>query len=45
MSKKPYTKGKKQEFEILMMYYWLHSTEGEKEYWHEYLEKKLPSLD
>lgn len=45
MPKKPYTKGKKQEFEILMMYYWLHSLEGETDYWQEYLDKVLPSLN
>ena len=46
MSKKPYTKGKKQEFEILMMYYWLHDMEGDDDgYWHEYLEKVLPQIN
>jgi hypothetical protein len=45
MPKKPYTRGRKQEFEILMMYYWLHSMVGDDEgYWNEYLEKVLPSL-
>ncbi len=44
MPKKPYTKGRKQEFEILFMYYWLHSVEGDNDYWQEYLEKTLPSL-
>ena len=45
MPKRPFTKGKKQEFEILMMRYWLHSLEGDEDgYWQEYLEKVLPSL-
>lgn len=45
MPKKPFTKGRKQEFEILMMYYWLHCLEGDDDgYWQEYLEKTLPSL-
>lgn len=40
MPKKPFTKGKKQEFEILLMYYWLHDIIGDYEgYWEEYLEK------
>ena len=46
MPKKNFIKGKKQELEILMMYYWLHSLEGDDEnYWDEYLEKTLPSLE
>lgn len=44
MPKKPYTKGRKQEFEILMMYYWLNNAWPNKDYWEEYLEKTLPSL-
>lgn len=45
MPKKSFTRGRKQEFEILMMYYWLHSMVGDEEgYWQEYLEKTLPSL-
>jgi hypothetical protein len=45
MPKKSFTKGRKQEFEILMMHYWLHSLEGDEYgYWQEYLEKVLPSL-
>jgi hypothetical protein len=43
MPKKPYTKGRKQEFEILMMYYWLHSIDGDDSYWQEYLDKTLPT--
>lgn len=45
MPKKPFIKGRKQELEILFMYYWLHDMEGDDEgYWHEYLEKVLPGL-
>lgn len=41
--KKPYTRGKKQEFEILMMYFWLHEIVGDdQDYWQEYLTKVLP---
>ena len=39
MPKKSFTKGKKQEFEILLMYCWLHEMEGEDEDWDEYIEK------
>ncbi|WP_346936031.1 hypothetical protein [Clostridium sp.] len=44
MQKKSFTKGKKQEFEILFMYYWLHDMEGDNDYWQEYLEAVLPAL-
>lgn len=44
MPKNSFVKGRKQEFEILMMYYWLHSIEGDQEYWDEYLSKVLPSM-
>ncbi|HBJ2614739.1 TPA: hypothetical protein LA742_003239 [Clostridium botulinum] len=45
MPKKAYTKGRKQEFEILMMHYWLHRLEGDDDgYWGRYLEKTIPSL-
>lgn len=45
MPKKAFIKGRKQEFEIIMMYYWLHSIVGDDEnYWNEYLEKVLPAL-
>jgi hypothetical protein len=44
MPKKSYTKGRKQEFEILMMYYWLHELNGYEDYWQEYLAKTLPYL-
>jgi hypothetical protein len=43
--KKPYTKGRKQELEILIMYHWLHDFEGDdSDYWQEYLEKALQVL-
>ncbi|SCY24593.1 hypothetical protein [Alkaliphilus peptidifermentans] len=45
MPKKPYTKGKKQGFEILMMYHWIHRLEGDDDYWQEYLQKTLPALN
>ncbi|WP_312522433.1 hypothetical protein [Anaerospora sp.] len=42
MPKKPFTKGRKQEFEMLMMYFWLHSLEGDEgNYWDEYLNSIL----
>lgn len=44
MPKKSFIKGRKQEFEILFMYYWLHYIEGDSDYWQEYLEKVLPTL-
>jgi hypothetical protein len=44
MPKKAFIKGKKQEFEILMMDYWLYSIEGDKEYWQVYWDITLPSL-
>lgn len=43
---KAFVKGRKQEFEIIMMYYWLDSIVGDDEsYWNEYLEKALPALN
>ncbi len=46
MPKKSFIKGRKQEFEILFMYYWLHDMVGDDEgYWHEYLEAVLPALN
>ena len=40
MPKKPFTKGKKQEFETLLMYYWLNDIVGDDDnYWNEYLNK------
>lgn len=45
MPKKSFIKGRKQELEILFMYYWLHDMEGDDEgYWQEYLDKVLPAL-
>lgn len=44
MPKKSFTKGRKQEFEILLMYYWLQDIEGDNDYWQEYLEVILPAL-
>lgn len=44
MPKKSFTKGRKQEFEILLMYYWIHDMEGDNDYWPEYLEMVLPDL-
>lgn len=44
MPKKAYTKGRKQEFEILMMHFWLHSIEGDEGDWQEYIDKTLPML-
>ncbi len=43
MPKKSFTKGRKQDLEILFMYYWLHDIEGDDDnYWDEYLKKVLP---
>lgn len=39
MPKKSFVKGRKQELEILFMYYWLHDMEDD-----EYLEIVLPAL-
>jgi hypothetical protein len=44
MPKKPFIKGRKQELEILFMYYWLDDMEGDNDYWQEYLELVLPVL-
>lgn len=44
MPKKSFTRGRKQEFEILMMYFWIHSICGDEDYWQEYLDKVMPSL-
>jgi hypothetical protein len=46
MPKKAFIKGRKQEFEIIMMYYWLHEIVGDDEnYWNDYLVKVLPTLN
>ncbi|MBB6698668.1 hypothetical protein [Clostridium algidicarnis] len=42
--KKSFIKGKKQELEILFMYYWLHDMEGDNDYWQEYLGAVLSAL-
>ena len=42
--KKSFIKGRKQELEILFMYYWLHDMQGDSDYWNEYLEMVLPTL-
>ena len=44
MPKKSFVKGRKQEIEILFMYYWIHDMEGDNDYWKEYLETVLPGL-
>lgn len=44
MPKKSFIKGRKQEIEILFMYYWLHDMEGDNDYWQEYLVTVLPAL-
>lgn len=45
ISKKPFIKGKKQYFEIIMMYIWLHEIWGDEEnYWEEYFSKAMDSL-
>lgn len=38
LAHKPFIKGRKKQMEILMMYFWLHSIDGDDEdYWNEYL--------
>jgi hypothetical protein len=39
MPKKAFIRSRKQEFEVLMMYCWLHEIDGDEGYWQEYLEK------
>lgn len=43
--KKPFIKGKKQELEMLFMYYWLNDMEGDNDYWQEYIDGVLPALN
>lgn len=43
MPKKTFVKGKKQEFEILFMYYWLHDITSDDDYWQKYLNTILNS--
>ena len=46
MPEKSFLKGRKQELEILLMYYWLHDIEGdEDDYWQVYLDTVLPNLN
>jgi hypothetical protein len=45
MPKKKFIKGRKQEFEVVMMYYWTHQIDGDDVYWDEYLNLVLPSID
>lgn len=42
MPKKSYTKGRKQEFEILMMHWWIAGQDDD--YWQEYLQKTILKL-
>jgi hypothetical protein len=45
MPKKSFTRGRKQEFELIMMYFWLHEIVGDDAgYWQDYLAKVLPSI-
>ncbi len=44
MPKKSFTKGKKQEFEMLLLYCWLHQIESDDEYWDTYLKTVLPKI-
>ena len=41
MPKKCFTRGKKQEFEVILMYCWLHDITKNDEYWEEYLQAVL----
>jgi len=41
MPKKSFTKGKKQEFEAVLMYCWLHGVDGDNIYWDSYIESVL----
>ncbi len=43
MPKNTFVKGKKQEFEILFMYYWLHDITSDDDYRQEYLNTILNS--
>lgn len=44
MPKKAFTEGRKQEFEILFMCYWLRNIVGDLDYWGDYLNRVLPAL-
>ena len=39
ISNKPFIKGHKQDLELIMMYYYLHSIDSDEEYWNQYLNK------
>ncbi|NMO97467.1 hypothetical protein [Paenibacillus lemnae] len=39
LPKKSFIRGRKQELEILMMFLWLHTIDGDQEYWEEYKSK------
>lgn len=41
MPKKTFIRGRKQEFEILLMYCWLHEVHTDEDYWNTYLNGKL----
>ena len=43
MPKKSFIRGRKKEFEILFMYFWMHYIDHDEEYWKVYLSKVLPS--
>jgi hypothetical protein len=45
MPKKSFTRGRKQEFEILMMYFWIHEFDGDDGYWQEYLQRVIPAVN
>ena len=38
MPKKSFTKNRKQYFETLLLYYWLHHWETDEDYWNEYMD-------
>ncbi len=41
MPKKNFTRGKKEEFEAVLMYCWLHGVNNDDEYWEQYVETVL----
>ena len=41
MPKKSFTKGRKQEFEAVLLYYWLHGPTSDSAYWNTYVETVL----
>ena len=45
MPKKPFTIARKKEFEILLMYYWTHDIDLDKEYWQVYLDRVLDNIE